>query len=385
MKIYSKTGRKWSHDLEFQKVQKIHNVDLTSDDVIYYHHPYDSLMLKVPLKDCLNAENWQHIKTFKNVQLIHENDSETFSLEFAEDLKETINTHTLGFNDLKVIVMDENHKEFLDNYLEKFGFRANIVVDNYLLKEVSLPKKHDLTITHKFSSLSRNYRDWRALLYLKLLDSNILEEHFRYSFFNIWPYQDPPKVFEPEQIVKDVTKLGFTVNDKALSWLQQCPHELDPTSFKYKVQKTLKMEAANVQNKWSNITYDTILSADFHVVIETHYDQAYYSNSDSYDRDNAPTSITEKTYKAIACKRPFIAFSTPYMLADLRNMGYKTFDPYIDESYDTQTDNKLRINMIVDEITRICNLPPQEYANVLEGIKEITEYNYNKLVEKQNA
>ncbi len=371
MSVHSKTGKKWSHDLAFSDVEDLSTVDLESKEVVYYHHPYDSLMEGVPLLNALNEPNWNHIKRFKDVHLVHENDSETFSIDFAEDLKNTLVEYSLGFDDIQIIVMDENHKQFLQSYLAKYGRDCNIVVDNYLLKEVTIPESHEAEITHKFSSLSRNYRDWRAMLYVKLLDSGVLQEHFKYSFFNIWPYQNPPKVFKAKQIVEDLEKKFVPTSKEAYRWLKECPHELDANT--------------SVLNKWSNVTYDAILSADFHIAIETHFDQTYYTNQNTYDRNYAPTSITEKTYKSVACKKPFIAFSTPRMLVDFRALGFKTFNPYIDESYDVETDNKKRINMIVDEITRICNLPPQEYADVLEGIKEITEYNFRKLVEKQNA
>ena len=371
MSVHSKTGKKWSHDLAFSDVENLSTVDLESTEVVYYHHPYDSLMEGVPLLNALDEQNWNHIKRFKDVHLVHENDSETFSIDFAEDLKNTLVEYSLGFDDIQIIVMDENHKQFLQSYLAKYGRDCNIVVDNYLLKEVTIPETHEAEITHKFSSLSRNYRDWRAMLYVKLLDKGVLQEHFKYSFFNIWPYQTPPKVFKAKQIVEDLSNRSVVTSKEAYRWLKQCPHELDANN--------------SVLNKWSNVTYDAILSSDFHIAIETHFDQTYYTNQDTYDRNYAPTSITEKTYKAVACKKPFLAFSTPRMLVDFRALGFKTFNPYIDESYDVETDNKKRINMIVDEITRICNLPPQEYADVLAGIKEITEYNFRKLVEKQNA
>ena len=121
MSVYSKTGKKWSHDLEFSVVQDLTNVDLDSNEVVYYHHPYDSLMENIPLLNALNEPNWNHIKRFKDVHLVHENDSETFSIDFAEDLKNTLIKYSLGFDDIKVIVMDENHKQFLLSYLAKHG------------------------------------------------------------------------------------------------------------------------------------------------------------------------------------------------------------------------------------------------------------------------
>ena len=41
MSVHSKTGKKWSHDLAFSDVQDLSTVDLESEEVVYYHHPYD--------------------------------------------------------------------------------------------------------------------------------------------------------------------------------------------------------------------------------------------------------------------------------------------------------------------------------------------------------
>jgi hypothetical protein len=373
MRVYSKTGKRWSHDYKFEKVYTLDKVDLTSTNTIYYHHPYDSLMERVPLLDSLNLENWEHIKAHKHVCLIHDNDSETFTITFAEDVLKTIQKYNLTSDDLKIIVMDENHKAFLENFLKDRGCQANITVCNYLLNHIKTPKLFTNDTTHKFSSLSRNYRNWRLKLYASLLENDILSKHFVYSFFNIWPYDTPPKVFSKEYMINDLkTITDSSISQELENWITACPHELSSTN-------------SGIENKWSNITYDAIQSSDFHVVIETHYDQSYYTSHNVFSRSFAPSSITEKTYKAIACKRPFIEFSTPYILEDLRKLGFKTFSPWIKEGYDLEIDNHKRLNMIVAEIERICNLSSVDYAILVHECKEITEYNFKVLLEKKNA
>jgi len=44
--------------------------------------------------------------------------------------------------------------------------------------------------------------------------------------------------------------------------------------------------------------------------------------------------ISEKTFKPIACSHPFIIWGNKNSLHHLRELGYKTFHPYIDETYD---------------------------------------------------
>ena len=372
MPVYSKTGKKWGHDFAQADQLTLDKANINDPTVVYYHHPYDSLMEGVPLYNCLNDINWLHIKNNPSVILLHDNDSETFDINFVKDVSKTINLRKINPNQLQIVVMDENHRDFLERMLISEGIRGvDIRVKNYLLKEIKFPKQ-DLTPIKKFSSLSRNYRDWRLRLYVELLKRNILDNNFIYSFFNIWPYSNPPKVYSKDVMVEDLQKIGFKDIDKNIKeWLKSCPHELDSSN--------------NVLNKWSNITYDAIQSSNIHIIIETHYDQSFFSQKTGYDRNFSPSSITEKAYKPIACKRPFIAFSTPFWLEDLRRLGFKTFSPYINEEYDKVTDNTLRLNMIVDEIERISKLTNDEFNNLVSKCQEIAIYNYNKLVEKQNA
>ena len=59
--------------------------------------------------------------------------------------------------------------------------------------------------------------------------------------------------------------------------------------------------------------------------------------------------LTEKTFKAIALEMPFVLVAPYGSLAYLREYGFRTFSPYIDESYDLIEDPYLRI----EAVTRI--------------------------------
>lgn len=371
MQVFSKSGKTWGHDFVFKANKTLDHVDFSQPNITFYHHPYDSLMENIPLHDSLNGACWNHLKNNVDSVLIHDNDAETFDHTFVKDVIKTVKMHEFKTKQLRIFVMDENHKQYLETMVAREGITGlDVRVKNYLLNEVKLPAITKEPIK-RFSSLSRNYRDWRLRLYVELLRKGILEKDFIYSFFNIWPYNDPPKVYKPAVMIEDLNNLGFTDVDKNIKkWLKACPHELDSN---------------NVLNKWSNITYDAIQSSNIHIIIETHFDQKAFAQDKEYDRDFAPSSITEKAYKPIACKRPFIAYSTPYWLQDLRNLGFKTFAPFINEDYDKVTNNEIRMKMIVSEIERLANLPQDKFDEVVKGCQEIAEYNYNKLVEKQNG
>ena len=372
--VYSKSGKKWGHDYEFETIKTLDQVDLSSGDVIYYHHPYDSLIVGIPLCDAVDEVNWQHIKDNPQVILVHDNDSETFDRSFPLEIVDTIQKRQIDPRQLRIVVMDENHRDFLLESLSKHGIHnVDISVTNFLLSRIPtfVEQKSPKKI---FSVLSRNYRKWRLRFYCELLDRGLLDKNFTYSFFNIWPYCNPPKVYTRDQMIDDLKSLNYEINGRPeiVSWLENCPHELSQSN--------------EVANKWSNVTYEAILSSFIHVIIETHYDQLEFTSSpNGYDKEFSTSSITEKTYKPIACQRPFIVLATPYWLRDLKRLGFKTFHPYIREDYDSIENNQLRLQAIVNEIQRISELSRQEFREIIDSCNEIALENYRILLEKKHA
>jgi hypothetical protein len=85
--------------------------------------------------------------------------------------------------------------------------------------------------------------------------------------------------------------------------------------------------------------------------------------------------LTEKTVRALATGHPFILVAGPHSLEYLRSYGFKTFAPYINESYDSEADPYKRMNMVVDEMVRLSNLSKPEMDHITKAILEIAEYN----------
>jgi hypothetical protein len=369
--LYSKTGKFFSCDTEFQTIKKLKNIDY-ANPITFYHHPYDRLQHNVHLNESLDQQHWEYMKKNSHVKLIHDTSTETFEIFLVNDIVTTLTVHKINPGQLTIMVMDENHKQFLEVQLKKRGITGvDILVNNYLLKHIVIPSSYQLPIK-KFSALSRNYRIWRLAIYAELCNLGLLN-NFNYSFHNISPYVDNPVPETLDTMLTDLKKTEFgEVSDTVLEWLTHCPHNLTQTN--------------NVRDKWENATYDTIQSANFHLLIETHYDQKeFFQSSPDYSRDFSPSSITEKAYKAIACTTPFIAFATPNWLADLRALGFKTYSPYINESYDTEVNNKKRLNMIVREIKRICSLDDRTYKELVRYCNIIALENLEILKKKINA
>ena len=127
-------------------------------------------------------------------------------------------------------------------------------------------------------------------------------------------------------------------------------------------------------NRLYNETY-------FSVVSETNYfTKSLYSHATECGR-----FLSEKTFKPIAQSHPFIIVSVPNSLDALRNLGYKSFSPWIDESYDTEPDDAIRLLKIVAEIKRLSELSPEQLTKFLHGVHDICTFNLGVLLRKNPA
>jgi hypothetical protein len=90
--------------------------------------------------------------------------------------------------------------------------------------------------------------------------------------------------------------------------------------------------------------------------------------------------ITQSTWKVVLNRHPFIIAGNPGVIKYLRNEGFKTFHPYIDESYDEIKNPYKRMVMIIDEVERLSKLNDEESKQFLLNTRHIVDYNYDKLL-----
>jgi hypothetical protein len=118
---------------------------------------------------------------------------------------------------------------------------------------------------------------------------------------------------------------------------------------------------------------------------DTYYENTYFSivSETNFFKEIAEgIFVSEKIFRPILKKHPFILVSRPNTLQIMKSIGYKTFHPFINEDYDSEEDDCKRILMIVDEIDRLCHLSDDELRVFLNEANQITEYNYNVLINK---
>jgi hypothetical protein len=87
--------------------------------------------------------------------------------------------------------------------------------------------------------------------------------------------------------------------------------------------------------------------------------------------------LTEKIFKPIISRMPFVLVGPAHNLRYLRSYGFQTFGTWLDESYDDIEDPILRMEAIGQVLEDLCNLSSTELENMLARMADVLEYNYD--------
>jgi hypothetical protein len=106
--------------------------------------------------------------------------------------------------------------------------------------------------------------------------------------------------------------------------------------------------------------------------------------------------LSEKLFKGFLYKAPFIAFAQHGTLRMLKELGFHTFDWLIDESYDDEIKDRIRLKMVLAQIDILLNTPMdvleskiKEHQHELESnrklVKSYADFHIDKIINLFNA
>ena len=119
------------------------------------------------------------------------------------------------------------------------------------------------------------------------------------------------------------------------------------------------------------------------VVVESSFFNTYFSlvvgtMFEDYEEENPYTIfMSEKIYKALTSFHPTIYMGNMGSLKKLKEMGFKTFHPFIDESYDKEPNRVKRFEMIMKEVNKLCNMKLSELHDLYWSMSDILIHNHN--------
>ena len=224
-----------------------------------------------------------------------------------------------------------------DWYYFFHGFAA---LDWYRNFEYQPPNRNFTKVFITFNNLYTEKRSYRLGLVAQLLENNL----DGYISLPVDPARIKKEIFSPNCLLSvDSKKL-------VLKNLMSSPKLIIDTDSPHGALS-------------AEVELDTLAQGLFHLVTETVF----------YD---SKLHLTEKVFKPIVARRPFFLVGAPGNLAYLKSYGFRTFNHWIDESYDTETDNDQRIAKIVREVTRLCQLSPAELEQIYREMQAVLDYNF---------
>lgn len=211
----------------------------------------------------------------------------------------------------------------------------------------------------KFLMLNRRLRPHRLYSVLMFNRLNILDE------FLISYDLNTMKVFELEQPMYRECHLGEEIPFETIQNEHDILKQTRPVST---------VDFDNLEEVWGFNFEDKriYLQSYIHITPETNF----FENGGYF---------SEKTWKPIGHLQPFIFMGPAHGLREIRKFGFKTFSPFIDESYDEEIDNAKRFKLVVNEIERLSQLPIEEIHNWYHSIfEEVLVYNQELFLSYEN-
>lgn len=215
-----------------------------------------------------------------------------------------------------------------------------------------------------FSSRSNWARLWLATIFNKCYPDKTLQTYHYDS-------QKENCNFNGYIGVDELFKYGCDLIPDAVQFLQTCPRTLDIeylTDLKNTAKSIYQHENSyypiqhpsnlNLLQYYKNIFVD--------VVVETTVSgEAFF--------------VTEKTWRSIIARRPFIVMSNLNFLSNIRRLGFKTFHDYWDEYYDEYSGPN-RITEIQKRLKIIASWDADVLSEKLSNMQEILDHNYQTFI-----
>ena len=108
------------------------------------------------------------------------------------------------------------------------------------------------------------------------------------------------------------------------------------------------------------------------VIVPAQYKNTWFTLVSETVFESPASFRTEKFYKPVLAGHPFIVCANRGFYRDLKNLGYKTYSDWIDESFDTIDDGQQRIERLVEQIAWLIT---QDLPKFWEETRAVRLYN----------
>ena len=204
-----------------------------------------------------------------------------------------------------------------------------------LYKDINIVTEY-LPLQHKFICANRLIDDQRSyrIKFLNMINVN----QGQYSLLE----QDPNTHRTPSEIYPD--------------------NQIEPHSFDEHSNSSAWIEFKSYNTEIDKLEPSIWKSSFLHIVCETVVDRIH---------------LTEKIFKPIVLKQPFVLLNGAGGLEYLRSYGFKTFSDFWSEEYDTIDDLDQRLKAVSYIVNGVGSVSLDQLEKMRDKMKPILEHNYN--------
>lgn len=286
------------------------------------------------------------------------------------------NIHRVPLNKIIYLTGTMNTEVLYDEYCRKYNIPD---LPQNRLKIISYPSSHQIFASNPnvinnepdydinrippklFLMWNRRFRRHRIELALVLEKNNVVERSF--VSFNSVDLERPTTTFETAIDMRNLLardpRLGLT-EEIVQRFKNRLPLVLDGETDVNKM-----CEDYNRQTK--DYYKDSLVS----IVTETNWEQP-------------EVTLTEKSFKPIKEKHPFIIAGVPGSLKALKKMGFRTFDEFWSEEYDDVQCPIVRMQKLNQVIENISAWSESDILNFRRRVKPILDHNWKQLLKSSS-
>jgi len=270
--------------------------------------------------------------------------------------------HSLEKEDIVIITANLSAEK---NYE---GNKFTIITYNYFVDELNfanIKKRDDLCI-----KLFKNK-------YLKFIDNFKIKNHFLCfnnltKLHRLWIFYE--LMNNPKLKNKSILSLNKSTIDKSFF---EVVNRLTNYQEMIEYYKTYN---SNIGYSYDTTNWEKDVSAGDTININAHLNTFVNIVTETLYHNDV-IFLTEKTYKAIYSCQPFIIVGNSLTLKKLKELGFKTFDKWWDESYDDEMDFEKRMYKITKLLEEIASWDFEKCTLIRKEMREILIHNYNQMLD----
>lgn len=317
------------------------------------------------LKDILSNELIEHFKSGKVkilVNIIHDPLYDDYNIRQFE-----LQMNSLGIDGSNIIFLGgSNFQEYYEKHLDSKVkiYNGHLFIKGYADMMKSFPTIGNLGYLCELAEekdLDENkIRPYKFLCNNKTMTkthrSTMAYFAIKYNLLTDGLFSFIQKI-DKQTLSSEISKIIENPEKEYIEKIESIlPYELD--TYELSENEKTNFGATNNKKDWYLDTY-------VNLVTETFFGRNVF--------------LSEKIFKPLSNLQPFIVLGDYGTLAELKRLGFKTFEPFIDESYDLEINPKERIKKIEIEIVKLKNKSIKEIHEWYYSIKDILIYNQKHL------